>query len=77
MKPILRVYFDDRDIRAGKKYYEWEMRGVPLRLEIGPRDLENKKVVTYRRDTQEKEIMDYDSETISQTIEKLLERYMS
>jgi prolyl-tRNA synthetase len=69
----IRVYFDDRDIRAGKKYYEWEMRGIPLRLEVGPRDLENKKVVTYRRDTQEKEIIDYHAETISQTTEKLLE----
>ncbi len=63
----LRVYFDDRDIRAGKKYYEWEMRGVPLRIEIGPRDIQNKKVVTYRRDTQEKEIIDYNSLAISET----------
>jgi prolyl-tRNA synthetase len=63
----LRVYFDDRDIRAGKKYYEWEMRGVPLRIEIGPRDIQNKKVVTYRRDTQEKEIIDYNPLAISET----------
>jgi prolyl-tRNA synthetase len=69
----LRVYFDDRDIRAGKKYYEWEMRGVPLRIEVGPRDLENNKVVTYRRDTQEKEIIDYDNISISKTTQKLLE----
>jgi prolyl-tRNA synthetase len=47
----VRVHFDDRDIRAGKKYYEWEMRGVPLRLEIGPRDIENKKIIALRRDT--------------------------
>jgi prolyl-tRNA synthetase len=63
----LRVYFDDRDIRAGKKYYEWEMRGVPLRIEIGPRDIQNKKLVTYRRDTQEKGIIDYDPLAISET----------
>ncbi len=62
----LRVYFDDRDIRAGKKYYEWEMRGVPLRIEVGPRDIQNKKVVTYRRDTQEKEIIDYNPLDISE-----------
>lgn len=68
----LRVYFDDRDIRAGKKYYEWEMRGVPLRIEVGPRDLENKKVVTYRRDTQEKEIIDYDQLAISETTYEIL-----
>jgi len=68
----LRVYFDDRDIRAGKKYYEWEMRGVPLRIEVGPRDLENKKVVTYRRDTQEKEIIDYDQLAISEITYEIL-----
>ena len=64
----LRVYFDDRDIRAGKKYYEWEMRGVPLRIEVGPRDIQNKKVVTYRRDTQEKVIIDYNPLAISETV---------
>jgi len=64
----IRVYFDDRDIRAGKKYYEWEMRGVPLRIEIGPRDIQNKKLVTYRRDTQEKKIIDYNPLAISETI---------
>jgi prolyl-tRNA synthetase len=68
----LRVYFDDRDIRAGKKYYEWEMRGVPLRIEVGPRDLQNKKVVTFRRDTQEKEIVDYDPLSISENTFEIL-----
>jgi prolyl-tRNA synthetase len=68
----LRVYFDDRDIRAGKKYYEWEMRGVPLRIEVGPRDIQNKKVVTFRRDTQEKEVIDYDPLLISETAFEIL-----
>ncbi|HOJ95434.1 MAG TPA: proline--tRNA ligase [Methanospirillum sp.] len=36
-----RVKTDNRDLRPGAKYYYWEMRGVPLRLEIGPRDLDN------------------------------------
>ena len=35
-----RVKTDDRDMRPGAKYYYWEMRGVPLRLEIGPRDID-------------------------------------
>ena len=69
----LRVYFDDRDIRAGKKYYEWEMRGIPLRIEVGPRDLENKKVVTFRRDTQEKEIIDYNPDAISENVNEILD----
>jgi len=36
-----RVKIDTRDLRPGAKYYYWEMRGVPLRLEVGPRDLDN------------------------------------
>lgn len=69
----LRVYFDNRDIRAGKKYYEWEMRGTPLRIEVGPRDIQKKKIVTYRRDTQEKEVIDYNPSIISKTINKILD----
>ena len=49
-----RVKFDDRDDRPGAKYYEWEMKGVPLRLELGGRDIENKVVSFFRRDTAEK-----------------------
>ena len=48
------------------------MRGVPLRIEVGPRDLKNKKVVTYRRDTLEKEIIDYNPLGISETIYETL-----
>jgi len=36
----LRVKYDGRDLRPGNKYYHWELRGVPLRLEIGPREME-------------------------------------
>ena len=35
----LRVKVDSRDIHAGQKYYDWEIKGVPLRLDIGPRDM--------------------------------------
>jgi prolyl-tRNA synthetase len=69
----LRIYFDNRDIRAGKKYYEWEMRGTPLRIEVGPRDIQNKKIVTYRRDTQEKEVIDYNPSILSETITTILD----
>jgi prolyl-tRNA synthetase len=37
----LRVKIDARDIHAGQKYFDWEIKGVPLRLDIGPRDIEN------------------------------------
>ena len=36
-----RVHVDDRDLRPGAKHYDWEIKGVPLRVEIGPRDLES------------------------------------
>ena len=50
----IRVYLDDRDMSPGWKFNEWEMKGAPLRLEIGPRDIENGVCVVCRRDTLEK-----------------------
>src|SRR3954467_6229979 len=51
----LRVHIDDREgMKPGAKYYEWELRGIPLRMEIGPRDLEQNQAVMVRRDTGEK-----------------------
>lgn len=51
----IRFKVDDREnVSPGFKYNEWEMKGVPLRLEIGPRDIENGQVVIARRDTFEK-----------------------
>jgi prolyl-tRNA synthetase len=46
----IRVHLDDRDYNPGYKFNDWEMRGVPLRLEVGPKDLENEKCVLKRRD---------------------------
>ena len=54
-KAGIRVEIDASDLRPGAKYYKWEMKGVPLRLEIGPRDLENNVAVAVRRDTGEKD----------------------
>jgi prolyl-tRNA synthetase len=51
----IRVHLDDRDTQQpGFKYADWEMRGVPLRLEIGPKDIEKDQCVLVRRDTREK-----------------------
>lgn len=51
----MRVDVDDREIYTpGWKYNHWELKGVPLRLELGPRDLENDQVRVVRRDTGEK-----------------------
>ncbi len=50
----VRVTIDDRDERPGWKFSEWELRGVPLRLEVGPKDIEKSQVMIARRDTREK-----------------------
>jgi prolyl-tRNA synthetase len=51
----VRVRLDDRDgYTPGWKFAEWELRGVPLRLEIGPKDIEKSQVLVARRDTREK-----------------------
>jgi prolyl-tRNA synthetase len=51
----IRVMLDDREAYTpGWKFAEWELRGVPLRIEIGPKDIEKAQVVVARRDTREK-----------------------
>lgn len=51
---IARAKLDDSDKSPGWKFSEAEMRGIPLRIELGPRDIENGKCVVVRRDTREK-----------------------
>jgi prolyl-tRNA synthetase len=46
----IEVVVDKRDIRGGDKSWEWVKKGIPVRLEVGPRDIENKQMVLYRRD---------------------------
>jgi len=51
----LRVHVDAREgMKPGAKYYEWELQGIPLRIELGPRDLAANTCMTARRDTREK-----------------------
>jgi prolyl-tRNA synthetase len=51
----LRVKLDDREEhRPGYKFNEWELKGVPVRLEVGPREVEQEQAVIFRRDTEEK-----------------------
>lgn len=45
----LRVKVDDRDLHPGQKYYDWEIKGVPLRLDIGPRDIAQGTAFAARR----------------------------
>lgn len=57
----IAVKLDTREhLSPGAKFNEWEKKGVPVRLEIGPRDVENKQVVFVRRDKEEKETVPQD-----------------
>lgn len=67
----VRANVDSRDMSPGWKFNEWEMKGVPLRIEIGPRDIENGQVVLVRRDNGEKTFAKIDG--IENTITELLQ----
>lgn len=69
-KGISFKYDNDENRRPGWKFAEYESKGVPVRLTMGPRDLENGKVEIARRDTKEKEIIDFAN--IAEVIEQLL-----
>jgi len=66
----VRVKADLGDETPGWKFNEWEMRGVPLRLEIGPRDVESNQCVLVRRDTGEKVSVSLDN--VAETVQALL-----
>jgi prolyl-tRNA synthetase len=57
---VARVKVDDSDKMPGWKFAEYEMKGVPIRLEVGPKDIEKNQVVLVRRDTREKMIVSMD-----------------
>lgn len=67
----IRADIDTRDQSPGWKFNEWEMKGVPIRLEIGPRDIEKNQVVLVRRDNFEKNF--YSMEGLTDTIKDMLE----
>jgi prolyl-tRNA synthetase len=67
------VKFDNREThKPGFKFAEWELKGVPVRIAIGPRDLDNKTVEVARRDTKEKQVMKM--ENIADEIALLLDQ---
>ena len=68
----VRVIFDNSDNSPGWKFNEWEMKGVPVRIEVGPRDLEAGKVILFRRDTCEK--VECLRDTTGATVISLLEK---
>ena len=75
LKKTLRADIDLSDKTPGWKFAEYEMKGIPVRLEIGPKDIENNCCVLVRRDTGEKISASLDG--IEETIAKLLEDIQS
>ena len=69
----IRVKLDDSDQSPGWKYAEYEMKGVPVRLEIGPRDIEKNSCVLVRRDNREKTFVDLDQ--LNTAIPEMLEAF--
>ena len=70
LQKVVRVKMDDSDNSPGWKYAEYEMKGVPLRLEIGPKDIEKNQCVLVRRDNREKTFVPLDE--LEETLPKLL-----
>ena len=72
-KAGIRVLVDDTDATPGWKFNQWEMKGVPLRIEIGPRDIENNNAVLVRRDTHEKLIISQDNlpDTVTNVLDEI------
>lgn len=70
LSEIVRVKIDESDKMPGWKFNEYEMKGVPVRLEVGPKDIENNQVVLVRRDTREKTAVSMDD--LENSIQKLL-----
>ena len=71
-KAGLSVKFDNRDtLKPGYKFAEYEMRGVPVRIAVGPRDLESGTLEVARRDTKEKQVMKMDG--VVAAVQNLLE----
>lgn len=71
LKGLVRLKLDSSDKTPGWKFAEYEMKGVPVRLEIGPKDIENNQCVLARRDTGEKIIVSLDA--VEEVVVKLLE----
>jgi len=78
-----RVEIDAKDEKPGNKFYFWEMKGVPFRIELGPKEIEGKELTIFRRDTEKKEtikeaeLLEYiekDGNEISENLRKEAEK---
>ena len=70
----IRVELDTRDVRPGVKHYDWEIKGVPIRIELGPRDLSaGKFVLTVRTGSQSEILMEEAEKHVLESLERLAE----
>lgn len=69
----IRVVVDKRDMRGGEKSWQWIKKGVPLRIEVGPRDLEKQQVMLYRRDEGAKDRQQVSMQELATQVPLLLE----
>jgi prolyl-tRNA synthetase len=68
---ILNPILDERDYTPGWKFSEWELKGIPLRIEIGPKDIEKKQITLVRRDTGKK--YEIKESKVTKDVESLLD----
>ncbi|MGJ8632746.1 MAG: proline--tRNA ligase [Luteolibacter sp.] len=70
----LRVHVDTRDLQGGQKKWDWVKKGVPIRIEIGPRDIESRKVCLQRRDQAPMEKAFLEKEDFLKNVEDTLQQ---
>ncbi|MGN0243614.1 MAG: proline--tRNA ligase [Lachnospiraceae bacterium] len=75
LSSVVSVKVDDSDKSPGYKFSEQEMRGIPVRIEIGPRDIEANQCVLVRRDTREKKVVSIDC--VTEEVTAMLEQMQS
>lgn len=78
---LLTVHIDKRDIRGGDKSWQWIKKGAPIRIEVGPRDIQSQSVMMYRRDKghKEKESVSFDAlqATVVPTLQAIQDNYFN
>ena len=70
----VRFHVDTRDMKPGPKFYDWERKGVPLRIEVGPRDVDAGQMVLASRISPEKTTMPFDQSTFANDVKAQLDR---
>jgi len=70
----VRFHVDNRDMKPGPKFYDWERKGVPLRIEVGPRDVDAGQMVLASRISSEKTTMPFDKSTFAGAVKAQLDR---